>query len=104
MLAVDIQQEMLNLVAQGLHKRGLANADLILGTDRDPKLPEGAVDLVLIANVYHEFTKPEAIMTAVRRCLKPGGRVVVIEYAEEKGRRPGGGVVYDAPRRNPIRN
>jgi ubiquinone/menaquinone biosynthesis C-methylase UbiE len=74
---------MLDLVAMDVKQRGLTNVAVVLGTERDPGLPAAAVDLVFIANAYHEFSQPEATMAAVRRCLKPHGRVVVIEYAEE---------------------
>ena len=87
-LAVDIQQEMLDLIAQDLKKRNLANVELLLGGERDPKLPAGALDLVLIANAYHEFSEPEAILAAVRRSLKPNGRMVVLEYRKERSYTP----------------
>jgi SAM-dependent methyltransferase len=90
-IAVDIQQSMLDRIAKdiqarGLHNqaRGLHNVELVPGTPSDPKLPDRSVDLVLIANAYHEFSDPTAVMGSVGRCLKPNGRVVVIEYAEEK--------------------
>ncbi len=91
-LAVDIQPQMLDLIAQDVRKRHLSNVELRQGTDRDPRLPEGIVDLVLIANAYHEFTEPQAIMAAVRRSLKPSGRLVVIEYAEEEDEDPVAGL------------
>jgi putative heme-binding domain-containing protein len=87
-IAVDVQREMLDRVAVELKKRNVANVELTLGTERDPRLPEGSIDLALIANAYHEFSNPEAIMAAVRRSLKPGGRVVVLEYAKEDSRIP----------------
>ncbi len=82
-IAVDIQQKMLDLVAMDVKNRGLTNVAVVLGNERDPELPAAAVDLVFIANAYHEFSQPELMMAAVRRCLKPHGRAVVIEYAEE---------------------
>lgn len=84
-IAVDIQQSMLDRIANDIETRGLRNVHLVLGTSSDPKLPENSADLVLIANAYHEFSEPAAMMAAVHRCLKPNGRVVVVEYAEEKG-------------------
>jgi putative heme-binding domain-containing protein len=90
--AVDIQQTMLDRVAVEVEKRNLTNVQLVLGDARNPHLPEGAIDLVLMANAYHEFSEPEAMLDAVRRCLKPNGRVVVIEYAEENDDDPVAGV------------
>lgn len=91
-IAVDIQPRMLDLIAQDVHNRRLSNVELRQGTDRDPRLPDGAADLVLIANAYHEFTEPQAMMAGVRRSLKPEGRLVVIEYAEEKDEDPVAGL------------
>lgn len=83
-LAIEIRQEMLALIAAEAKKHNVENVDPILGTDRDPRLPAGAVDLAFIANAYHEFSQPEAMMTAIRQALKPDGRLVVIEYAKER--------------------
>jgi len=80
--AVDVQQKMLDLTAQTLQAHHLSNAQLILGGDNDPHLPAAALDLVFIAYAYHEFSDPEAIITAVRRALKPDGRLVIVEFAE----------------------
>jgi putative heme-binding domain-containing protein len=82
--AIDIQQKMLDLIAQDLKKRNISNVDLVLGTDRDPGLPAGLLDLVLLANSYHEFEQPEAMLAAVRQALKPDGRMVVLEYRKEE--------------------
>jgi putative heme-binding domain-containing protein len=82
-IAVDIQQKMLDLVAADARKRGLTNVAVVLGSERDPSLPESAVDLVFIANAYHEFSQPDAMLAAVRRSLKPHGRLVVVEYSGE---------------------
>ena len=83
-IAVDIQQSMLDRIAKEMRQRGFRNVELVRGTPSDPKLPERSADLVLIANAYHEFSEPATMMRAVRRCLKPDGRLVVVEYAEEK--------------------
>jgi putative heme-binding domain-containing protein len=91
-IAVDIQQAMLDRVAAEVRRRALFNVQLVLGVETDPKLPAGSADLVLIANAYHEFSQPAAMMAAVRRSLKPNGRVVVLEYAEEKDEDPVAGI------------
>jgi putative heme-binding domain-containing protein len=91
-IAVEIQQSMLDRIAKAVQERRLGNVHLLLGTPSDPKLPERSADLVLIANAYHEFSEPEAMMRAVGRCLKPDGRVVVVEYADEKDDDPVAGL------------
>jgi putative heme-binding domain-containing protein len=80
--AVDVQQKMLDLTAETLKKHQLSNVQLVLGGDNDPHLPAASLDLVFIANAYHEFADPAAMIAAVNRALKPNGRLVIIEFAE----------------------
>jgi len=82
-IAVDIQQHMLDLAAETVKQHGLANVDYVLGRESDPRLPARSLDMVFIAYSYHEFSQPETIIDAVRRSLKPGGRLVIVEYATE---------------------
>jgi len=82
-LAVDVQQQMLDLTAETVAKHKAGNVEFILGTESDPKLPVESLDLVLIANRYHGFPQPEAIMIAIYKSLKPGGRLVILEFAKE---------------------
>jgi putative heme-binding domain-containing protein len=83
-IAVDVQHQMLNMTAEELKKHNLTNVDLVVGRERNPRLPEGALDLILVANSYHEFSQPAAMLAAIGRSLKPTGRLVVVEYATEK--------------------
>jgi len=80
--AVDVQQKMLDQTAEAIKKHQLSNVELVLGVENDPHLPAASLDLVLIANAYHEFSEPEAVLTALNRALKPDGRLVIIEFAE----------------------
>ena len=80
--AVDVQQKMLDLTAETAKKHQLSNVQLVLGGDSDPHLPAASLDLVFIANAYHEFSDPQAIISAVNRALKPDGRLVIVEFAE----------------------
>lgn len=82
-LAVDIQPEMLSLLDQGAKQSGLKNIELILNTPIDPKLPDEAVDLILLVDVYHEFSYPEQMLQAMRKSLKPDGRIVLVEFRGE---------------------
>ncbi|MBI1320551.1 MAG: methyltransferase domain-containing protein [Candidatus Hydrogenedens sp.] len=79
-LGVDIQQEMLDLLEQYCEDAGIENVVPILGTETDPKLPEGGVDWVLLVDVYHEFQQPKPMLEAIRKALKPDGRVALLEY------------------------
>ena len=80
---VEIQQEMLDLMAQQMAKRKVTNVKGLLGTITDPKLPPAAVDLVIMVDVYHEFDHPFEMMANLCHGLKPGGRVVFVEYRGE---------------------
>ncbi len=81
--AVDIQQEMLDLLSKKLGELGISNFKPILGVENDPKLPANTLDLVLMVDVYHEFEFPYEMMAAICRALKPGGRVAFVEYRLE---------------------
>jgi len=87
-VAVDIQQSMLDLARETVNQRGLHNVDYVLGTEKDPRLPARSLDMVFIAYSYHEFSDPEMMMEAIRRSLKPAGRLVVVEYAKESPSAP----------------
>jgi len=82
-LAVDIQPEMLALIRERMKARMVNNVEPIRGTEKDPKLPANAVDLILMVDVYHEFEYPVEMADAMIRALKPGGRLVFVEYRLE---------------------
>lgn len=82
-LAVDIQPEMLALLGERASGAGIENIEPILGAPADPKLPAGAVDVVLLVDVYHEFSYPERMLAAMRASLKPKGRIALAEYRME---------------------
>jgi ubiquinone/menaquinone biosynthesis C-methylase UbiE len=86
--AVDIQQEMLDLLQRKMAERNLTNVTGVLGTIQDPKLPAGSVDLVLMVDVYHEFDHPFEMMRGICKALKPGGRVVFVEFRAEDPKVP----------------
>lgn len=81
--AEDIQPEMLELLTNKMAGLGITNVTPVLGTTTDPKLPAGSLDLVLMVDVYHEFDFPFEMMEAICRSLKPGGRVVFVEFRAE---------------------
>lgn len=82
-LAVDIQQEMLDLLSQLARDRDVDNVAPILGTITDPKLPDGGVDWVMMVDAYHEFDHPREMMQAMFDDLRPGGQVILLEYRAE---------------------
>ena len=82
-LAVDIQQEMLDLLGDKIKDRKIQNIELVLGTDQSPKLETASIDLALMVDVYHEFEFPYEMMLELSKALKPGGRIAFVEYRRE---------------------
>jgi len=81
--AVDIQQEMLDIIAARSKAAKIANVEPVLGTITDPKLPAESVDIMLLVDVYHEFDHPFEMTEAMVKALKPGGRLVFVEFRLE---------------------
>lgn len=81
--AVDVQQEMLNLLAKKLEKVGVENIKPVLGTQKSPGLKPESIDLAIMVDVYHEFEFPYEMMQEISKALKPKGRVVLVEYRKE---------------------
>ena len=81
--AVEIQQEMLDILTNKMAEAGVHNVKPALGTVTDPGLPRAAVDLILMVDVYHEFDHPFEMVAAMCRSLKPGGRMVFVEFRGE---------------------
>jgi ubiquinone/menaquinone biosynthesis C-methylase UbiE len=82
-LAVDVQPEMIDLLKNLSARLGLTNIVPVLGEVIDPQLPTASVDLALLVDVYHEFNFPWEMMQGICRALKPGGRVIFVEYRGE---------------------
>ena len=81
--ANDIQPAMLELLNKRLAKGKIANVSVVLGTQDDPRLPLETLDLVLMVDVYHELSQPQLMLRHIRASLKPGGRLVLLEYRKE---------------------
>jgi ubiquinone/menaquinone biosynthesis C-methylase UbiE len=82
-LAVDIQPEMLHLLSERAREAQIDNIVTVQGTAKDPKLPSESVDLILLVDVYHELSHPEQMLNAMRRALRPGGRIALVEFRLE---------------------
>jgi precorrin-6B methylase 2 len=87
-LAVDIQPQMLALIREKAKKHKITNVEPVRGTDTDPKLPANGVDLILMVDVYHEFSHPYEMAEKMVAALKPGGRLVFVEFRLEDEKVP----------------
>jgi ubiquinone/menaquinone biosynthesis C-methylase UbiE len=86
--ANDIQPAMLDLLKKNIAERGLHNVKTVLGKVDDPRLPAGKLDLVLLVDVYHEFSEPRKMLHKIRESLKADGRLVLLEYRQEDPKVP----------------
>jgi ubiquinone/menaquinone biosynthesis C-methylase UbiE len=81
--ANDLQPQMLQILGRRLALRNITNVTLVQGTADDPKLDPASVDLEIMVDVYHELSQPQAMLRRLRAALKPGGRLVLLEYRKE---------------------
>lgn len=82
-IAVDIQSQMLAMLRAEMRKSRINNIKPLLGTPIDPRLEPESIDLILLVDVYHEFSHPEPMFAAIRKSLKSTGRVALVEFREE---------------------
>jgi SAM-dependent methyltransferase len=86
--AEDVQPEMLQKVRTNAAKAKASNVVTVQGSFTDPMLPKGQMDLVLLVDVYHEFSEPQKMLRGIRESLKPDGRLVLLEYRKEDPKIP----------------
>lgn len=87
-VATDLQPGMLDLIRAKVVRLGLANVTLVQGRPDDPVLPAATFDLIVMVDVYHELASPQIFVRKLREALKPGGRLVLIEFRLEDPRVP----------------
>jgi ubiquinone/menaquinone biosynthesis C-methylase UbiE len=81
--ANDIQPGMLEILGRNVAKAKVLNVIPVLGAFDDPKLPAESIDLAIMVDVYHEFSEPQKMLNRLREAIKPGGRLVLLEYRAE---------------------
>jgi SAM-dependent methyltransferase len=81
--AVDVQPEMVRMLTELAKKAGLSNIKPVLGAVDNVKLADSSIDLAIMVDVYHELEYPFEVMESIVRALKPGGRLVFVEYRAE---------------------
>lgn len=84
-VAEDIHSDFLQRAQSRAKSEGLNNIEFVLGTETDPKLPEGGADLIIVVDAYHHFDYPDKMLAAIRRGLKPDGRLAIVEYHKLRG-------------------
>jgi ubiquinone/menaquinone biosynthesis C-methylase UbiE len=89
-VAEDIFDDFLAAAKQKASEDSLQNVTFVKGTETDPSLPEGQMDMVLALDVYHHFDYPEKMLAAIHKSLKDGGKLVVVEYYKRPAAMPEG--------------
>jgi SAM-dependent methyltransferase len=87
-VAVDIQQEMLDHLKDEAARRKIVNVEPHLGAIDSIKVDANTLDAVLMVDAYHEFSHPAEMLQSIRSALKPGGRIYLLEYRAEDPRVP----------------
>ena len=83
--AVDIAPDFLRYIADRASGAGLVNVCTVLGTQESTQLPPASIDLAYVCDTYHHFEDPAASLASIRRALRPGGRLVVVEFDRREG-------------------
>lgn len=81
--AVDVQREFVDMLLDSRIKKSALNVEPVLGTVQDPNLPADSVDVALLVDAYHEFSHPHEMLLALKKSLRPGGRLILVEYKAE---------------------
>lgn len=81
--ANDIQPEMLAILKRQLRQKNVSNVEPVLGTEQDAKLPPKSCDVILMVDVYHEFSHPQEMLQNLKGSLKDNGRLILLEYRKE---------------------
>ena len=85
---VDIQPEMLDIIGKRMRKERIENIVLVHNTEKEPKLPAGEIDMILMVDVYHELSYPYEVTLELVKALKPGGRLIFVEFRLEDKKVP----------------
>jgi ubiquinone/menaquinone biosynthesis C-methylase UbiE len=89
-IAEDIQDDFLAKARAHAVGEKLGNVDFIKGTEKDPALPAASVDVALALDSYHHYDYPREMLAGLRAGLKPGGRLVIVEYYRSPTSMPNG--------------
>ena len=87
-IAVDVQPEMVRILENSIKNAGQTHIEARLSAVDDVKLPTSSVDIAVMVDVYHELAFPFEVLTSVIKALKPGGRMVFVEYKAEDPKVP----------------
>jgi ubiquinone/menaquinone biosynthesis C-methylase UbiE len=88
--AEDIFDDFLSAAKLKSTQAGLQNVAFVKGSETDPRLADGSLDMALVLDVYHHFDYPEKMLAAIHQSLKKGGKLIVVEYYKRQSAMPNG--------------
>lgn len=83
--AVDISKTFIDNILRTCREQGIGNVTGIVNSQRDTGLAGNSVDLVFLADTYHHFENPQAMLASIQRALRTAGRLVIIDFRREPG-------------------
>ncbi len=84
--AVDISQTFVRNIMRTARAQGLDNVEGVVNSPKEVSLPKESIDIAFICDTYHHFEYPESMMKSVRLALRPGGRLIVVDFRRVPGR------------------
>ena len=81
--AVELQDELINYLNNEKKLSGVKNVSVVKGSEQSPNLPETSIDLAIMVDVYHELAYPHEMLQNIYNALKPGGKLLLLEYKME---------------------
>jgi len=81
--AVDVEPEMIAYLSERIKQEKFSHIVPVLSTEQKLPLPENTIDMMLLVDVYHEFSYPYEMTLSMRAALKPGGKLVLVEFRSE---------------------
>jgi ubiquinone/menaquinone biosynthesis C-methylase UbiE len=83
--AVDISPGFLKYIADEARKQGRPQVQAVQGTQETTNLPPGSIDVAFLCDTYHHLEHPGRVLATIHRALRPGGRLVVIDFDRREG-------------------
>jgi predicted methyltransferase len=84
--AVEIAPKFVEYIGKRARKAGVRNVKAVLGTTTSIELPPASVDLVFLCDTYHHFEKPKENLASIKKALRPGGEVLLIDFKRIPGK------------------
>lgn len=81
--AVEVQNDFIEIIRSRVRDSALSNIEVVKGSEQTPNLPENTFNYVLMVDVYHELEYPHEMLAAIKKILKPGGKLILMEYKAE---------------------